>query len=67
MKTPTPAAAKVHMKRMGHSYRSAARALRELGHTWNYQWLCEVLNGQKTSAPVLRGIFTLPKRNGGKR
>jgi hypothetical protein len=53
----TAAAAKVELKRRGHSYRSAAR---HVGRS--YQWICLVLNGQATSRPVIDAIFKLPVR-----
>jgi lambda repressor-like predicted transcriptional regulator len=50
-------AAKVELKKRGHSYRSASR---EIGRS--YQWICQVLNGKATSQPVLDEIFRLPVR-----
>jgi lambda repressor-like predicted transcriptional regulator len=57
MKTLTPAAAKVELKKRGHSCRSAAK---EIGRS--YQWINQVLNGHVTSRPVLEAIFDLPVR-----
>jgi hypothetical protein len=50
--------AKVELKKLGHSYRSAAR---HVGRS--YQWICQVLNGQATSQPVVDAIFKLPTRH----
>jgi lambda repressor-like predicted transcriptional regulator len=57
MKNITPAAAKVELKKRGHSCRSAAK---HIGRS--YQWINQVLNGRTTSRPVLRAIFDLPVR-----
>ena len=57
MRNITTTAAKVELKKRGHSYRSAAK---EMGRS--YQWICNVLNGQNTSRPVLEAVFRLPVR-----
>jgi len=57
MRKITPASAKVELKKRGHSYRSAAP---HIGRT--FPWICEVLNGRKTSRPVLEAVFKLPVR-----
>ena len=53
----SPESAKVELKRRGHSYRSAAL---HIGRS--YQWICQVLNGQVKSRPVLEAVFQLPTR-----
>jgi len=53
--------AKVHLKSMGWSYRSAALAIGK-----SYQWVWYVLNGQQVSRPVCEAILRLPKREAGK-
>ena len=58
MKNITPLQAKVELKKRGHSYRSAAAATGR-----SYQWICQVLNGQMKSRPVLESIFRLPIRS----
>ena len=57
MKNITPAAAKVELKKRGHSCRSASK---HIGRS--YQWICNVLNGRVTSRPVLEAVFELPVR-----
>ena len=57
MKNLTPAAAKVELKKRGHSYRSAAPLIGR-----GYQWISEVLNERATSRPVLEAIYRLPIR-----
>jgi len=57
MQRLTPAAAKVEMKKRGHSVRSAAE---HVGRS--YQWINQVVNGHKASRPVLEKIFELPMR-----
>ena len=57
MKKLTPAAAKVELKKRGHSYRSAAPLIGR-----GYQWISEVLNARATSRPVLEAIYNLPAR-----
>jgi hypothetical protein len=57
MKNITPAAAKVELKKRGHSYRSAAPLVGR-----GYQWISQVLNGHSTSRPVLEEIYKLPIR-----
>lgn len=49
--------AKSEMKKRGHSCRSAAQAIGK-----SYPWVCDVLNGKKTSRPVLEAICRLPLR-----
>lgn len=51
-------AAKVELKKRGHTYRSAAPLIRR-----TYPWICQVLNGRVKSQPVLDAIFTLPIRD----
>ena len=58
MSNITPAAAKVELKNRGHSVRSASK---EIGRS--YQWICQVLNGQVTSKPVLQAVYRLPVRS----
>lgn len=53
----TPAEAKVELKKRGHSYRSASP---HIGRS--YQWIADVLNGHKTSRPVLEAVWRLPAR-----
>ena len=57
MRIITPAAAKVEIKKRGHSCRSAAPLVGR-----SYQWINQVLNGRVTSRPVLEEIFKLPVR-----
>jgi hypothetical protein len=57
MKNLTPSAAKVELKKRGHSYRSAAPFIGR-----GYQWISEVLNERATSRPVLEAIYRLPIR-----
>lgn len=53
---------KVRFKKRGWSYRTAAP---ELGVT--YQYLCDVLNGRRSSRRLLAAINRLPRRQGGGR
>ena len=55
MRRITPDAAKVELKKRGHSVRSAAPLVGR-----SYQWISQVLNGRATSRPVLNAIFDLP-------
>jgi hypothetical protein len=50
-------AAKVELKRRGHSYTSAAEILGVNRHR-----IYKVLNGRETSRPILEGIYKLPIR-----
>lgn len=61
MRTITPEAAKVELKKRGHSVRSAAP---HVGRC--YQWISLVLNGHAKSRPVLEAIYDLPVREKGK-
>lgn len=46
---------KVNLKQKGWSYRAAGLRIGK-----SYQWICQVLNGQKKSAPVLKALSALP-------
>jgi hypothetical protein len=50
-------AAKVELKRRGHSYKSAGEVLGV-----HLQRVYKVLNGRETSARILEGIYSLPQR-----
>ena len=52
-----PEHVKAEMKAKGWSYRSASERIGK-----SYQWICQVLNGQAKSRPVLRAISALPRR-----
>ena len=58
MRRITPEAAKVELKKRGHTYRSAAPLVGR-----SYHWICQVLNRRATSQPVLDEIFRLPVRS----
>jgi hypothetical protein len=65
MRTITPAAAKVELKKRGYTYRSAAPLVGR-----SYHWICQVLNERAVSKPVLEAVFNLPpkdKKPGGSR
>jgi len=57
MRNITPEAAKVELKRRGHSVRSAAPLIGK-----SFQWINHVLNGHEKSRPVLEAIYNLPTR-----
>ncbi|MDA3872457.1 MAG: hypothetical protein PF795_00660 [Kiritimatiellae bacterium] len=50
-------AAKVELKRRGHSYKSAGKILGV-----NPQRIWKVLAGRETSRPIVEGIYKLPVR-----
>jgi len=54
---PDLVAAKIELKKRGHSVRSAAP---HVGRS--FQWINLVLNGKATSRPVLEAIYNLPLR-----
>ena len=60
MNRVTPEAAKVELKKRGHSVRSAAPIVGR-----SYQWISLVLNRRATSRPVLEAIYRLPIRTKG--
>ena len=56
--TPSPNAAKQHLQAAGWTYREAAPQLHVC-----YQHLCDVLNGKRISASLLRRVLSLPRKS----